>query len=553
MTDRLPFAGGSDVRALCAECGRTWPIETVSCPSCGTDLGGATVIDDPRPSGDTPPSAAVSRVRAPAHSVGRSSDPPTRFLRGIDEHIDLPPGSVVDDEYEIEAKLGEGAMGVVYRAHHTKLARRVAIKVIAPSMGADPQALGRFEREAKVLASLHHPNIVAVYSFGELRDARTYFTMELLSGSTLYERLQHGRVPIDEALVIFDQMAAALEAAHATGIVHRDLKPENTFLHHAANEPRAVVKIVDWGLARLAVPDDVERTASGAVIGTSLYISPEQARGPNVDRRTDVYALGVIGYELILGQHPFPHATTSTAAIAAHLTEEPPQPRTIWPEVPAELDALLPAMLAKNPNYRPTLIEVREVIAGVRSGVSPHMRAATAPVARGTRRTRAWLGALVTLALIVGIVIGARVLGGTSNRDASRSANTNPATTADAANVIATPKADLEVPDAVPTIDAGSITSVADDAPADAAVADTTPSRSRSRDARRATVTGGESPIDAGSPEPPPVVESTANTPVAPPKLPGTEKPPQRYVPPTPPPIDRDGTINPFKRGSAAR
>jgi serine/threonine-protein kinase len=534
MTDRLPFPGGSDVRALCAACGRTWPIETVVCPSCGKDLGAATIIDDPRS----------------AKERSASSDPPTTFLRGLASHIELLPGSVVDDQYEIETKLGEGAMGVVYSARHTKLGRRVAIKVIAPSMGTDAQALGRFEREARALASLRHANIVDVFSFGDLPDGRSYYSMEYLDGVTLYERLQQGRVPIDEALAILGQMAAALEAAHAAGIVHRDLKPENTFLHRITGDPRAVVKIVDWGLARLAVPDGVERTASGAVIGTSLYLSPEQARGPNVDGRTDIYALGVVAYELILGQHPFPHAQTSTAAIAAHLVDDPPRPTTIWPEIPAELDALLPAMLAKNPNYRPTLPEVRDVIASMRSGASSHTRAATSPVARGTRRTR--LGALVALALIVGIVIGARVLGDTSNRDASRSANTNPATTADAANVITIPTANaLDVPDAVPTFDAGSMTSVADGAPADAAVADTPP-RSRSRDARRATITAGESPIDAGSSEPP-VVESTANTPVAPPKVPGTEKPPQRYVPPTPPPMDRDGTINPFKRGSAAR
>lgn len=477
---------------------------------------------------DTQTRANAAPISEP--SGGSSSDPPTKFLRGIDQHIELPPGSVVDDEYEIEATLGEGAMGVVYRARHTKLGRRVAIKVIAPSMGGDPQALGRFEREAKVLASLHHPHVVDVYAFGELPDARTYFTMELLSGTTLYERLQHDRVPIDEALAILDQMAAALEAAHAAGIVHRDLKPENTFLHRVANEPSAVVKIVDWGLARLAVPDGVERTASGAVIGTSLYLSPEQARGPNVDGRTDVYALGVIAYELILGQHPFPHATTSTAAIAAHLTEEPPQPRTIWPEIPAELDVLLPAMLAKNPNYRPTLPEVRDVIASVRSGTSSQSRAATAPIARSTRYTRVWLGALVALALIVGIVIGARVLAGDTSREAAPRSVETPA-----AAVVP-----LTALDAAPPIDADDLPSTT---PADAAVADAdSPSlpKARPRDTKR-SIDAGRSPVVPR--EKTPVVDSMVRTPVAP-----SQKPP----PQVPPPIDRDGTINPFKRGSAA-
>jgi serine/threonine-protein kinase len=441
-------------------------------------------------------------------------------------------------------------MGVVYRARHGTLGRHVALKVIAPSMGADPQALGRFEREAKVLASLHHPNIVNVHAFGDLPDARTYFTMELLSGTTLYERLQQGRVPTDEAITILDQIAAALEAAHAAGIVHRDLKPENTFLHRAASDPRAVVKIVDWGLARIAVPDGVDKTASGAVIGTSLYLSPEQARGPNVDGRTDIYALGVVAYELVCGQHPFPHAQTSTAAIAAHLTEDPPQPRAIDPAIPAELDALLPAMLAKNPNDRPTLVEVRDVLARALSGASSQARASTAPIARRARYARAWLGALVAIALIVGIVIGARGLGGTSRDDGARAVATPPAPrAADTAPA---------APDAAPAIDAGDLPSVATARPADAAVASTTmnPAKPPPRHTTRPTDAGRSPEIPV--PEVPPAVDPTVNTPTTPPITPpkSTEKPPQRYVPPAPlapPPIDRDGTINPFRRGSAAR
>lgn len=498
---------------------------------------------------------------APAPSAGSSSDPPTRFLRGIDAHIELPAGSVVD-EYEVDAKLGAGAMGVVYSAKHLKLGRRVAIKVIAPSMGTDPHALARFEREARTLASLQHPNIVDVYAFGTLSDERSYFVMEHLSGSTLYERLQRGGVPIDEALDVIDQIARALEAAHAAGIVHRDLKPENMFLQRVPGEQRAVVKLLDFGLVRLLVSDGAERTASGAVIGTALYLSPEQARSPNVDGRTDIYALGVVAYELVLGQHPFPQARTAMAALAAHLTEDPPQPRTIWPEIPPALDLLMHAMLAKDPSYRPTLAQVRDVIASVRSGAVSQAPAAPAPVVRSTRYAKAGLGALVGLALIVGIVIGAHVLDDTSNRD-TRAANTNPAARADADETVATPRA--HALDAAPTdaADVGS-TSVSDGTPADAAVADTTsPPRSRPREPARSPVADGASTsatIDAGlSPEgvpvsEPPPVDSTTNIPVAPPKPPGEEKHPQRNVPLTPPrPIDRDGTINPFKRGSAAR
>lgn len=553
----------------------------------GGDVGDETVIDPPRsdaPSDTSPDGAAVAirltgdtdafemtsvvhRSAAPISGAlgGSFSEPPTRILRGIEAHVELPAGSVVDDLYEIEAMIGAGAMGVVYRARHTKLGRQVALKAIAPSMGGDPQALARFEREARTLGSLHHPNIVDVYSFGTLPDERSYFTMELLlSGQTLDERLRQGRVPLDEALDILDQIARALEAAHARGIVHRDLKPSNTFVQHLPSGGRRVV-LLDWGLVRLAVPDGVEQTASGAVIGTSLYCSPEQARSPAVDGRTDIYALGVVAYELVLGRHPFPHAQTATAALAAHLTEPPPPPRTIWPEIPPALDLLMHAMIAKDPTYRPTLAQVREVIVSVRSGDSSATRAATAPVARPMRFARAWLVALVAFALIVGIALGARILGDTSNRDAPAAANTNPESRADADNTVATPKG-LAL-DGAPTVDAGNFhsSSVSDGTPRDAAVADTTgPPRSRPRNTTRATADGtstsatidaGGSPEEVPVPEVPPVVESTTNTPVTPPKLPGAEKPPQRYVPPTRPPrpIDRDGTINPFKRGSAAR
>ena len=203
--------------------------------------------------------------------------------------------------------------------------------------------MARFEREARTLAQMHHPGIVDVSGFGTLADGRSYFTMEYLSGQPLDERLERGRVPLDEALDTIDQIARALEAAHSQGVVHRDLKPANIFLSHLANESRAIVKLLDFGLAKAAMDADrrVETTQSNIVIGTAMYISPEQARGPNVDGRSDIYSFGCIAYELVLGVVPFPDARTMTALIAAHLHEAPPLPRSIWPEIPAVLDLLL--------------------------------------------------------------------------------------------------------------------------------------------------------------------------------------------------------------------
>lgn len=331
--------------------------------------------------------SVVPRSRSaqePYATAGSSSDPPTKFLR-IEQHIELPTGSLVDD-FEVVSRLGAGAMGVVYCARHVKLDRQVALKVIAPSMGADPQALARFGREAKALASLKHPNIVDVYAFGTLPDGRSYFAMEFLSGTTLDERLTHSRIPFADGLDVIDQMARGLEAAHAQGIVHRDLKPSNTFLQHLRGEQRPIVKLLDWGLVRILDADDAERTSSDAVIGTALYLSPEQARSPNVDGRTDIYALGVVAYEVVLGQHPFPHARTATAALAAHLTESPPLPRAIWREIPAVLDGLLHSMLAKDPSCRPTLAQVRSVIASLRSSTTAagHPRGASVQAERNS-------------------------------------------------------------------------------------------------------------------------------------------------------------------------
>jgi len=610
----------------CPRCGTTSPVDMMSCPACGAELGGETVLDaldnvhglqtvlfgargasaatsqtetapdgqafpsepptkavasttseppideptDDEPTDDEPTDDEIGLVTAevppkpsaaaPAPAGGSSSDPPTRFVRRFEQHIDLPSGSVVGD-FEVDGKIGEGAMGVVYSARHVQLGRRLALKVIAPAMGSDPQALARFEREARALASLHHPNVVDVYAFGTLPDGRSYFAMEHLVGETLDERLERGRVPFDEALDVLDQMARALEAAHAQGIVHRDLKPSNTFLVRIPREPRAVVKLVDFGLAKSAVADGTERTASDAVIGTAAYISPEQCRGPNVDGRTDIYAFGCVAYELILGRHPFPDARTNVAAIAAHLTERPPQPRAIWPGIPAALDLLLFSMVAKDPNYRPTLTQVRSVVASVRSAVTGRAtRAATMSARRGALRARVWTVALVAFALFVGAVIGTRVLGGRASRGAaSPTAPAGEATNLGSAQhvpivVLPKPKSTMVVTP-VPAIGAGrasapAVNSTKSTTPRRPTAATTTDAAKPDKNARPALVDVGSAlNVDSSSEREAPAQPEVAKPQVSPTVV---DKPAVRAAPPRPP--KRDDTINPFgKRGSAAR
>jgi serine/threonine-protein kinase len=207
--------------------------------------------------------------------------------------------------YEVTAKIGEGGMGEVYRARDTKLDRDVALKVLPEAFTSDPDRLARFEREAKLLASLNHPNIGHIYGLEEADDIRA-LVLELVEGPTLADRIARGPIPIDDALPIARQIAEALEAAHEQGIVHRDLKPANIKVR-----PDGAVKVLDFGLARAFEPEggDPDQSQSptltaratqvGVILGTAAYMSPEQARGKPVDKRADIWAYGAVLYEML--------------------------------------------------------------------------------------------------------------------------------------------------------------------------------------------------------------------------------------------------------------
>jgi Tol biopolymer transport system component len=238
--------------------------------------------------------------------------------------------------YEILSPLGSGGMGEVYRARDTKLGRDVAIKVLAEAFAHDPDRLARFQREAKMLAALNHPNIATIHGL-EQSNGTSYLVMELVSGETLQQRVaREGRLPIEEALGVCRQIAEALEAAHEKGIIHRDLKPANVKM-----TPEGKVKVLDFGLAKAFAGDesgtDVSNsptlsaagTMQGVILGTAAYMSPEQARGKAVDKRTDIWAFGCVLFELLTGQQAF-HGDTVTEILAAVLRGEPD-----WPALPA--------------------------------------------------------------------------------------------------------------------------------------------------------------------------------------------------------------------------
>ena len=242
--------------------------------------------------------------------------------------------------YEIDSVLGAGGMGEVYRARDTRLKRDVAIKVLHAAFARDPDRLARLQREAEVLATLNHPNVGAVYGFEETPDA-SGIVMELVEGPTLGDRIAQSPVPFEEALTIARQIADALDAAHEQGIIHRDLKPANIKI-----TPGGKVKVLDFGLAKMAEgppkgghyddrsvqpqPDltmsptlAVHATTAGLILGTAGYMSPEQARGKTVDRRSDIWAFGCVLFEMLTGRKAFETGETVSDAVAALLTKDP--------------------------------------------------------------------------------------------------------------------------------------------------------------------------------------------------------------------------------------
>src|SRR5271169_3136128 len=237
--------------------------------------------------------------------------------------------------YEVTAPIGAGGMGEVYQAHDTKLARDVAIKVLPANFVNDPERLSRFQREARMLAALNHPNIATIFGLEQLEGV-TCLIMELVPGETLAERVKAGPLPIEEALKIAAQIAEALEAAHEKSIIHRDLKPANVKV-----TPEGKVKVLDFGLAKAFEGDTATgdmsnsptlsraATMQGVILGTASYMSPEQARGKSVDKRTDIWAFGCVLYELFTGKQAF-HGEDVTDILAAVVRAEPD-----WTVLPA--------------------------------------------------------------------------------------------------------------------------------------------------------------------------------------------------------------------------
>jgi Protein kinase domain/WD40-like Beta Propeller Repeat len=332
----------------------------------------------------------------------------------------LPPGTRLG-VYEVLSKLGEGGMGEVYRATDTKLKRQVAIKILPPALAADHDRLARFQREAEVLASLNHPHIAGIHgleespSTGSGQAGITALVMELVEGDDLSQRIARGAIPIDEALPIAKQIAEALEAAHEQGIVHRDLKPANIKVR-----ADGTVKVLDFGLAKAMDPAGTSSgnamnsptltspaTQFGVILGTAAYMAPEQAKGKSVDKRADIWAFGVVTYEMLTGRRLF-DAEDISETLAAVLTRDLSM-ATLPAAIPARLRALLRDCLTRDPRQRlrdigDARIVLDKIIAGTSDdAVAPLPVSATQSMSAAARALP-WAVA-ATFAVVAGAVL----------------------------------------------------------------------------------------------------------------------------------------------------
>jgi eukaryotic-like serine/threonine-protein kinase len=303
---------------ICPSCLTKYPPEVAQCPNHGVDL----VPDE-----------------AYAH---------------VDK--DIAPGTMVG-EYRIEGKLGEGGFGAVYKAVHPLIGKLAAVKVLGRQFSANPGMVSRFIAEARAVNQIKHRNIIDIFSFGQLPDGRQYYQMELLDGLPFDQYLdQQKRLTLAQAQPILRGIARALDAAHGKGILHRDLKPDNVFLVFD-EDGHVEPKLLDFGLVKLLSDggSGSHKTKTGTPMGTPYYMSPEQCRGKDVDRRTDVYSFGAMVFQILTGEIPF-NGESAMDVLFKHMTNEPPKASERYPGLPPQVDAPLIKMMAKEPQDRPATV-----------------------------------------------------------------------------------------------------------------------------------------------------------------------------------------------------
>lgn len=349
------------VSAYCPVCGATYPANSRFCTRDGTPLEAVPPAPAPAAPVSAPaarPAGAKSNARVietlsreEARAERRSARPSAAGAAAPAELV----GRVLADRYRVEEKVGEGGMSFVYRAVDVQTGDRMAIKVLSPALSRDATAMERLRREAELAGHLAHPNVCHIVQLGEAPGGLIYVVMPFIEGELLCDRaIREGQLPLGMTVRIVADVAAGLQVAHDQGIIHRDLKPENVMLQPlAGGGERAVV--MDFGLAkaRRVGPEVRKLTATGIVLGTPEFMSPEQLRGKPLDPRTDIYALGLMTVELLTGRLPFAGATQQDVMVA-RLKGEPMPLRAMRPDLgfPAAVEAVLLRSLARDPNDR---------------------------------------------------------------------------------------------------------------------------------------------------------------------------------------------------------
>ncbi len=348
----------------CGNCGAVPDGDALFCPACGT------------------PTTRRSDTAA-------SADP---YL-----------GRVFAQKFRVDALLGEGGMGRVYRATHLSLEKTICLKVLRRELATDPETQARFQREARAASRLDHPHSIRIIDFGAAEGSELYIAMELVSGRDL-QHVITDESPLPEARIrhVMEQVLDALAEAHAQKIIHRDLKPENVMVGPHLGDPD-YVKVLDFGIAQIQ-DGGARLTRAGLVCGTPEYMSPEQARGDELDPRSDLYSSGVLLYQMATGRLPFT-ADTPIGYVTKHLVEPPKPPRALRPDISAELDQLIVRALAKNRDERPASArEMRAVLLGMPAPAALPLRAPE-PVAAARKRSRAWAAAAAALVAVAVVAL----------------------------------------------------------------------------------------------------------------------------------------------------
>jgi serine/threonine-protein kinase len=360
----------------CPNCGLSIEPDARFCGSCGAKVAPSAAVSAPLTDTITDTMAAHPAAAAtPAPEPASMSASMSASTSG--GSLDRLVGRTLNGRYVVQKKVGEGGFGAVYRGKQIATGREVALKILHPHNVSDPTVVARFRREAEACSKLHNAHSVTIYDFDEAEDGTLYLAMELVQGKSLQQvQRAEGLLPPRRVLGILDQVADALGEAHGQGIVHRDMKPENVMVER--REDQDFVKVLDFGIAKIvsgyAATKSPALTAIGQTVGTLEFMSPEQLRGRPLDGRSDLYALGMMAYEMLTGMLPFHGAKNSTDVIQFHLQKPAPPPSRLAPDakIPAVVDAVVLKMVQKEREDRhASAAELRAHIAKALGALDP--------------------------------------------------------------------------------------------------------------------------------------------------------------------------------------